>query len=783
MPTPEQLARIKLLATSPEELAYFFDQLTSPDWLTLLRDDGLLGRPPEPVEQGNGVMFPFWPASRYMVRIAAEAPGAVADALWLAHASRNPRVWWDTVDALLRMPPEYALRFIPDIKVWVHHPWHLALETSVAKLVRHLIVNGARTPAIELTGALASLLPPAGWRETDPWVVLDEYDYGKEIPPIARLLGAFGPAGPDTLVEELRRFLAAKYPIHEDGRFYDYSFIWRPAIEDHEQNWDFDREAKLLVAIRDGYEEALTRCPAEASAVVTSLLASEWPVVRRIGLHLLVSNGGGADALVGDVLTNRELLADDHHRHEFYRLLTRSFGMLAPDAQARFAANVREIADAAAARSAARESDLDPELIRKVVLRRWLTPVAGQLDEAGRVDLECSLLGTGEDPHPDFPSYHTSWMGSTSPISLEDLRRRTPEEVLSYLATWEEPRGLGPSHPSTEGLAQQLIELVAEAPDTFVPLGSGFLSLKPAYFDGYVNGLSKALQNGRAFGWEPVLITCRLAIAKVDEGSPGDADSSWGTVRMAIIRLLEKGLDGETSEIPIEDADRVWDLISVLVEDPDPTPTDEARFGPPNMDPNTYSLNTIRGMAFHCLFAYLLWHHRLMGKPPTWSIRERDPDASDVLDSHLNPERDSSIAVRAAYGWWLPSMLDLDADWVRDRAQRLVDGVADDLARACWEGFLFRSNPTPLALSTFAEAYRSYAEQLASLDAEPEAGHRPADPIHFFIDHLVKAWLWNPTFAGGSAVADLACIWQSMARGRRDRGGRTAYWQDRAKPT
>lgn len=744
MPTPEQIARVKRLATSPEELGYFFDQLTSPDWLPLLRDGGLLGDPPAPVEQGNGVMFPFWPASRYMVRIAADAPAAVADTLWAARDSRNPRVWWDTVDALVKMPPEHAVRFIPLIKRWVHHPWRLGLETSTAKLVHHLITDGARDPALDLARSLARLVQPEGWPEAEPWVVLDDYDYGQEIPAIGRAIATFGPAGPSAFVEELEAFLAVDRPEREDGRRADLSFIWRPAIEDHEQNWDFEREAKLVIAIRDGFEEVLTRAPEELEGVVTSLLGSVWPVVRRVGLHLLAATGDQAPVLVEHVLTSRDLLAEDHHRHEFYRLLTAWFGLLSPEARGRFVANVRGVADAAAAWVAEHRAEANPEITRKAVIRRWLSPISEHLDEAARADLEAAQAEVGEDPHPDFPSYHSSWMGSTSPLSLEELRNRTPDEIVAYLASWEEPEGFGPHHPSSEGLAQQLTEVVAEVPDRFAPTARSYVALDPAYFYGFINGLQKALENDKSFDWEPVLAACEVATGRVDEGPTQNRETTWRDARMAVVRLLKRGLEGKTGEIPFTARERLWALISRLVEDPDPTPADEARYGPPNMDPETYSLNTTRGAAFHALFLYLLWHHRQAGAPKRWSTLEQDPEASAVLDAHLDPERDPSVGVRAAYGWWLPYLLDRDPDWVRDRATRIVGRSETDLERAAWEGFLLRGGPSSAALEMFGPTYAAYAEQLAAREDKPETGARAGDPLQFFIDHLVKAWLWRP---------------------------------------
>ena len=742
MPTPEQIARVKQLATSPEELAYFFDRLTSPDWLPLLRDGGLLGNPPEPIERGDGVMFPFWPASRYMVRIAADAPGAVADTLWATRDARNPRVWWDTVDALVNMPPEHSTRFIPLIKRWVHHPWRLGLETSTAKLVHHLITDGAHDEALDLARSLARLAVPDGWPEGEPWVVLDNYDYGEEIPAIGRALAAFGPTGPGALVEELEAFLAVERPPGEDDRHADLSIIWRPAIEDHEQNWDHDREAKLVVAIRDGFEEVLNRSPEELEGVVTSLLASSWPVVHRVGLHLLVARGEQAPALVEQVLTNRHLLADEHHRHEFYRLLKSSFGALTTEAKRRFVENVRSVAEAAAS-AAEHRPGAESDIVRKVTIRRWLGAVSDYLEEGERAELEAAQAGTGQDPHPDFPVHHMSWMGSTSPLSSEELRDRDPDEVLDYLATWEEPPGFGP-HDSAEGLAQQLAEAVTEDPARFAPTAPKYLGLKPTYFNGLINGLQKAIQNEKTFDWEPVLAACEVAIAKADEPPTEDRDATWQGIRITVVRLLDRGLEGKPGEIPFTARERVWSLIARLVEDPDPTPADEARYGPPNMEPETYSLNTTRGAAFHALFLYLFWCHRQAGSPKPWSIVEHAPEASAVLDAHLDPERDPSVGVRAAYGWWLSYVLDRDPDWVRDRAARIVGRAQTDLERAAWESFLFRSNGSVAAHEVFAQAYAGYAEDLAARDRKPEMSGRAGNPIQFFIDHLVKPWLWRP---------------------------------------
>lgn len=736
MPTPEQLGRIRELTTSPEALAFFFDQLTSPDWIPLLREEGLLGDPPEPVQEGEGVMFPFWPPSKYLARVAAAAPRAAADALFVVHDNPNPRVWWDTIDALGAMPAEQSRRFLPIVKRWIHHPWRLGSDTSAANLAVHLIEEGAREDAIDLAKSLARLIPPDGWPEGTPWMPLDDYEYGEEVPRLGRALATFGSSGPTALLEELEAFLAVERAPDPGQPPADLSFIWRPAIEDHQQNWDHERESKLVVAIRDGLESVLAAAPEELGPIVTGLLAKDWPVVRRIGLHLLVEHGDGARDLVQPALTEYELLADDHHRHELYRLARRRFAELDPEARRRFVANVRKLADSVSERG----DDIDPDIVRKVIIRRWLGAVSDHLEGPDREQFEAIWGELGDEPHPDFPAYHTAWMGWSSPVSAEDLQSQDADDVADFLAAWEEPPGFGP-HDSAEGLARQLTDAVAENPEPFATTAGRYPRLRPTYFNGLLNGLRTALEADKTFEWDSVLSACDEVLRKPVDASASDPEDSWRGTHITVARLLQAGVEKRAGEFRLEHRDRVWVLISRLVEDPDPSPADDMRFGPPNMEPETWSLNNTRGASFHTLFAYLFWHHRQAGAPTEWSLDQSDTAAVTVLDAHLDAGREPSVGVRAAYGWWLPFLLRLDETWVRSRVDTLLGDLDSSLELASWESFLLRGDGRPLEHEVFGAAYSAYARRLIGLDSKPEHRGRAADPVERFIHHLVRPWL------------------------------------------
>jgi len=744
MPEPSRVDRLRQLLTSAEDVEFFMNQLKTAEWIPLLRETGLLSEPPAPVETDDGVRFPFWFASRYLVRVADQDPASVADELYRARETRNPRVWWDTVDALVKMPVAYVDRFVPYIKQWVHHPWRLSLDVSVGKLVTRLAEERARS-SIDLGVDLARLVPPGDWHSDDAWVVLDSYDYEKLVPPAARALATFGPDAVLMLISELERFLPTHYEQPE-GRTVDLSFIWRPAIEDHEQNWDHDREAHLVMAIRDALAIALAEAPEAFDGVVGGLLESEWPVVRRIGLHALVESGDRSPDLVVRALTDRALIDDEHHRHELYRLLATRYDALPQEAKRTFLDNVLAVAEADAEAAAERRKDgdrpIDAAVLRDVYVRRWLSAVANHLDGEDRATYDGTVerLG-GQEEHPDFPSFHQSWFGSTSPLTKTELLERDPEELIDYLARWEEPSRFGPG-PGVDGLRQELTTAVAEEPERFASIAVRFADLKPAYVSGLYYGLRDAIKAKRAFPWSRVLESGLRILDRHD--AEGDEEHTWSGARNALAHLLEDGLDVGPAEIDAVSRDAVWAVLARLAEDSEPTPEHEAQFGPPNMDPVTYSLNTIRSSAFHSIFEFLVWHHRVAGSPEQWSVEAQDSDVVTLLDRHLDPAVDPSIAVRAAYGMRLAAMIDLDRAWAAELAPRVVGRVTTPLERAGWLGFLFGARGTIVTHELLGPAYAAFAEQLARLDAKPPDRPFPGDNIERFATHLILPWLHQP---------------------------------------
>jgi hypothetical protein len=736
VPNRDDVRRLKEMATRPELLDYFFAQLKSPAWIPLLRAEDLISEPPDPVETADGVMFPGWSFSEYLVRVAAQSPRVVGKELRKYISTGNPRVWWNIVDALAEMPSGYSRDFIEPVTRWIHHPYHLGIETSAAKLARHLIASGDRLGSLALIRSFVQLVRPEDWPEDQPWVVLDEWDYGEKLPGLAAELAAFSPEVIDALVAELVLFLESTRPT-ADGEPHDLSFIWRAAIEDHEQNSDRTREAKLVEAIRDAAMAvvASSTSPDQAESVVQSMLENRWPVVRRIGLYLLAETHGLSE-LTEAVLADPALFRQEHLRHEMYRLTSRRLGELSMAARERFVAAVEVVGAEYELESEENGADR-----RKWFVRRWLGAAPDALPGTARVQYDELNSTLPTEAHPDLPSYMETWWGSKSPIEDERAADLDAEELMSYLREWSPTEDVG-NVPKVEGLARTLSSEVKRRPEAFAPLALQFADLRPAYTEAFLQGLDGALKQELAFPWEPVLPLCE-AVALTDraegESRGEDIPTAWRGMRITVIRLIETGLGDHPGQFLRVHGAQVQRLIGALSEDADPTGPDEAKFGSPNMDLVTYSMNTVRGVAVHTAFWYLDWDRR--AGTEGWSIESRAPAIGHLLDRRLDRAVESSASVRAAIGWWLRYLIAWDPGWVKGRLPALLGNLDQPDEIAAWEAYLMQGRGRPEEHALLGDAFARYAQYLVTLETAPSDRIAMSEPVPRFIDLLVLPWV------------------------------------------
>lgn len=703
---------------------HFFDNLKSPEWLEPLRARGFFRNPPPPErnEEEGTIRFPPWPEARYLARMAQHKPELVAKIIQEMDDTDNAAVISDLVDALLAMPPEISARLVDKAERWAEC-LYLLVPDMLAQLLAHWAKGGRSKEALRVARVLLDILPDEGRGKPgpdetyrlppEPRARFDTWEYEqilkKHYPALVREAGL--PAV-ELLCELLDKAIGLSRSRDEDQGPEDYSYVRRPAIEDSSQNLGDTVEGALVSSIRDATELLVRSGRAIVEEVMNALEQRRWKVFRRVALHVLRVFPDHADALAAERLTDRALFDDVGLQHEYVLLLRDRFPRLLQTAQSTILRWIENGPDVDRWKKW-RESQTGGEPTEEEITRyreiwqrdrlAWIGPE--NLPEAWRERYQALVQRYGEPEHPEFPVYSEGgWVGPSSPKTADELKTMSVTEIVDFLKAWKPPKNVF-REPSPEGLGRTLSSVVAGNPERVAAEAKQFKGLDPTYVRALLSGLRDALKQSRFFDWEPVLELCEWVVSQHRE-IPGrnvrnmEADPDWGWTRKAIADLLSTGFEDRPSGIPFHLRKRVWAVLRPLTEDPDPTTEHEQRYGGSNMDPATLSINTVRGQAIHAVVRYALWARRHLEKEPGSKERlqrgfEEMPEVREVLEAHLDPAREPSLAIRAVYGQWFPWLVLLDPGWARTHAARIFpqDRESEAFFEAAWNTYIAFCRP------------------------------------------------------------------------------------------
>ena len=152
----------RLTAHAPNNLVayeYFFGKLNSTEWLNPLATEGLF-RWPAPLERNDGtIRFVRWPQSRYLARVASDAPGVVADIILEIPNTDNISILADFADAACAIPPNHAVRLIDQAEDWASGPYASlgVLPNRMGRLIGHLAEGGYAAESLALAKVILAL--------------------------------------------------------------------------------------------------------------------------------------------------------------------------------------------------------------------------------------------------------------------------------------------------------------------------------------------------------------------------------------------------------------------------------------------------------------------------------------------------------------------------------------------------------------------------------------------------------------------------------------------------
>lgn len=776
-PTPEKVSRPVALMVRAEQRRYFFDTLQNPAWLKPLDSKGFFKDPPAAIrdnEKGT-VGFPPWPEGAYLARMAALAPTDVLEIVQRVPESDNERVHEHLVDAALAMPPKLAGKLASRVRKWVQAPRVLLLHDKAGKLIAYLAGGGEVDAALRLARTLLAVHPDRRHESVDsdeeaeyrppPRAVgrFDDWEYGEIIRrDVSVLVEAAGERALKLLCDQLQAAVTISLTNGAEAKPYDISFVWRPAIEEHAQNGRRDVRNILVSAVRDASVAVVRSNPDLLTNIVESLEGRSWLIFRRMALHLLGAFPDMAPEIVASRLTDRSLFDETGFKHEYATLLRTAFTSLTDQQQTTILGWIEWGPDLArkGTRQTGTEQSSEDQGERdiryaQVWARDRLAWIGNSLPPDWAARYRDLVDAFGEPQHPDFASWSSGgWVGPNSPKTVDELRTMAAVDVVRYMRRWK-PATDELWDPSPEGLGRSLSTVVAERPRPYALVAQDFYGLDPTYVRALLSGLREAIKEGRNFEWRPVVELCRRVVTAPWLIEPGvsqelDRDSTWSPSNQSIAELLSVGFEDRPGSIPTELRSDVWQILLGLMEDPDPDQAYEREYGGSNMDPLTLSINTVRGEAMHAVVRYALWlrratdqqvesTHQMMDVNGKYSLPD---EVISVLDRHLDPIADPSLAVRAVYGQWLPWLAMLDESWVRTRLAQILPSSMTERPYwdAAWETYLTYSR---LFVDTFDILRPEYERALGRMRTWDAGVRRRTDPDDRLAEHLMVLYWWG----------------------------------------
>lgn len=755
-PTVKLLHDVAIHLSDPDIRREFFRELDSPAWIAVLNQGAFFADPPpaEKVADG-GVRCQRWPQSEYLARMAVHAPEEVAEILATVETD-NWIVARDMIKSARAMPAKHAAKLAPKIGQLVVELKLFHELQDIGEIVAKLAEGNEEDAALELVSKAFGM----GLR--DPTARRHQEDYGYLEGLHKSVIPALIPVRPSELVRFLVTLLRTAIEA-EDGRRVegdDHSYVWRPAIEDHEQNKNYNFAAKLVGCIRDALELAIGKNYLLFDEAIQILEEHDSVLLKRLRLHLIIQFADNNVDLARKTMLNKKLFDGYPYKHEYARLMKMSFQLLEKGQQAQW---LSWIDDGPEAINPEFFDPSDDEATRKIQREYWqfkrLHWIRDHLTGDRKAFFDKMLAEHGTPKLVDLNVYSGGgrW-GAASPYTAEQLGKMTFDEAVTAVTDWqpkEEERGF--DEPTVEGLANNFRQYVASAPVAFSEQATLLIEKQALYVRSFLRSMEDAVKEGKLIDLPRVIDLCKWIIEQpVDQNtspSTGDSpllDRDWLWCRNTIADLAQAICKAEDdSKCPRYSLDLradIWSVIKPLTDDPTESNVlhEDAEKDPRVTDWPMLALNAPRGTALQAVFDYADWvgHHTVKDRHKQKLFPggfEQLPEVGKLLEAQLT-RPDDYFTARAIFGRRLGLLYWLDKSWLEKHADTIFDlhAIEQEPSKAygwaAWNTFLYACLPHIEFYKILREQFRYAVDQAAEVEVK-RIGHQ--DPFELLGEHLI----------------------------------------------
>lgn len=721
-PTVEALRGMKpLVVRNTASFNFFFDVVPS-TWLDALIEDGWFANVPKVTREESRIISTLWGPSKFLLRVSEQEPRRVFTVIQKFQFEKDtePRVIGDVLDCLALIHPKVdvskTLKRI-HTEQWLQHDFAWTLVIHAVSLWKLLLKSSAvQKASLLLEGLLGFCVNPSRKDiSLRPFLndyylrlVLDDIDGIQNVDDLRSIIHVLGRSLTSVTNVRSRRTDKQQSGLSE-------IYLW-----DHEKSIRESLQTTLsrFFEFNDSVEspiKELQRLTVDLSCLKEKTHLQALVMLNNCGmfedeLKALLLGAGLKDSVYEKVLLPRFLSL---------------FGRLEKDDRRR----VLDIISNG-------PEDIANEDYVIYWKRRRLEPIWQNLTDEEKerfAEVTPTEFKYETEPSGGF------WHGPVSPLKIEDLEKRTPEEILEVLLSFEP--GQTPFEDSIVALAQTFGMAVQQRPGAFAEVAEQFFrkEIDPTYLYHFLAGLRAACKQNEPFCWGSVLhLMTLLTVAAEQDKLECESDREtlavgWAGVIQAIGELLVAGLDASKMKLDAEQIKEVYAVIRLLCHYPDPDSTKLAEMLEEGTEPGHVAINSARGWGFHALFSLLRFLNRL--------DKERyHKIIAEGVNCFLNESKHNYVVSYQA-GYFLPWLFDVNPAV----GKRIIDEVlcSKDLliARAAWEGYL--GNQLWKVVHLEIEPAVTYLLD-AVLPYEPPWKDR-SDAVSAVAHHLVNAFLFDLT--------------------------------------
>jgi hypothetical protein len=758
IPTQQEIEKAVQRCRSPEHAAYFFARLENPNWVEPLHSLGIFSDPPPNLKVNGGTRNVAWPASKYLARMAKHSPLLVAT-IFARIDTDNASVVGDLLDAALAMPTDSAALLVPTVSKAAQTGALWIAFNDASDFCAKLAIEGEGTSALALARALFG--PPfasdgnLGFRREEYW-----YKDGlkKVIPP---LVAVRAEEFSQDISAWLRTIVQSKKSV-DTVTGADFSYSWRPAIEEHEQNRDYDFACEMVGFVRQVLEEATSTNKITLDVALSILEANHYLVFKRIRVHLIRVFAANSAIIARITMMDRSLFDDHNFKHEYAMLVGDRFTLLTSEERATWFSWIDEGPDLSTfEESFKNDKGRDPSEDERARRREYwkfekLHWVRTHLTEAREEFYLAMRTKHGEPALADLNLRFgpVEWENN-SPIDLHKLEELGFMDAVNKVTSWypSETSILGSNR---EDLASTFGRYVAGNPEEFSKKSHVLVGSHPLFVRNYITQMSEAVKANRTIDLFAVMELCKWVVEQPLEfgrtepeelGAMVDVDWQW--TRDEISRLVEnvcQAMNGNAPRYPLNIIRQsLWLLLEALYRDRADAGIihDISKDDPQGCDYLTLGINSPRGKAVGAALEYARWVANHIKQSDGKQDNVPDgfnaiPEVREMLQWQI-AQTNRTFQAMSVIGSKIGLIFWIDRHWLAENAAKLfsLEGIefTPPVAEgwAAWNAFLIWMRP-------HIEFYRLFKAQFAYAVARAVKiipTERACEPLEHLGEHLI----------------------------------------------